>query len=163
MDKKLLLIVALCVSTFVPVFAQQSLILDTDTTFLPCDDTPVALNIQAMDLSFQGLKYRYYNGTWNNLPDFSTLTPSDSGVVSNLDISVRNDNSYYGFVYEGYIYLRSSGLYTFYTTSDDGSKLWINGQEVVNNDGLHGARERSGQINLTAGLHAVEIHFFEKS
>lgn len=40
------------------------------------------------------------------------------------------------------------GEYTFYTTSDEGSKLYIGNTEVVNNDGVHSPQERSGKIGL---------------
>ena len=54
-----------------------------------------------------------------------------------------------------------SGVYTLNTRSDDGSILWVDGAEVVNNDGLHGPRTRSGRIRLSAGWHRVRIAFFE--
>ena len=56
---------------------------------------------------------------------------------------------------------RPAGATTFYTTSDDGSALYIDGVLVVNNDFLHGPTELSGTITLTAGTHAIEIRYFE--
>ncbi|MFK7925268.1 MAG: PA14 domain-containing protein [Bacteroidia bacterium] len=142
---------------------QNPLRLSMDTTYIGCDLAPVNLKAVFQDLSGRGLTYKYYNGSWNSLPDFTTLTPTDSGEVDNLDISVRNDNSNYGFVFKGYIYLETAGSYTFYTSSDDGSKLFVNGSQVVNNDGLHGNQERSGTVSLSQGMHAIEVQFFEKS
>eukprot|EP01052_Picozoa_sp_SAG31_P009458 SAG31_NODE_497_length_14862_cov_6.951568_3_plen_551_part_00 len=55
----------------------------------------------------------------------------------------------------------SSGQYTFTTTSDDGSMLYIDGVVVVDNDGLHGAQSRSGDVQLDAGPHSIMILFFE--
>src|SRR4029077_1138784 len=46
--------------------------------------------------------------------------------------------------------------YTFYTTSDDGIRLWVNGQQIINNWTNHAATENSGTIALTAGQ-AVDI------
>ena len=54
-----------------------------------------------------------------------------------------------------------NGTYTFFTRSDDGSRLYINGKLVVNNDGLHGQVERSGRVNLTAGLHEIIVTYFD--
>ncbi len=133
-----------------------------DTVYLGCDLTPVPLDPVVMDFSAVGLDYYYYSGTWNQLPNFTALTPADSGVVSNLDISGRLANDNFGFVFSGFLYLSQAGVYTFYTSSDDGSKLFINGVEVVNNDGLHGNTERSGTISLASGIHEVEVQFFEK-
>ncbi len=54
-----------------------------------------------------------------------------------------------------------SGGYTFYTSSDDGSRLYIDKKLVVNNDGLHGTAEAKGRIRLEAGLHEIIVTFFE--
>ncbi|HET7119194.1 MAG TPA: PA14 domain-containing protein, partial [Hanamia sp.] len=59
-----------------------------------------------------------------------------------------------------YIDLDSPGKYTFYTESDDGSKLYIDGNEVVNNDGSHGVISNSGDIELTKGGHAIRVEYF---
>ena len=113
-----------------------------------------------------GLKYSYYEGTWNNLPDFNSLTPTKTGTLSNISLSPANSTIHYAFKYEGYINGPSDGSYTFYTTSDDGSKLYIDGFDpsnmVVNNDYLQSPTERSGTITLTKGVHPVYITFFQK-
>jgi hypothetical protein len=55
--------------------------------------------------------------------------------------------------------IRAEGDYTFYTTSDDASRLWIDGQLVVDNDGQHAAQERSGSVTLAAGVHTIEVGY----
>merc|ERR1712096_284273 len=59
-------------------------------------------------------------------------------------------------------YIARKGWYTFYTGSDDGSKMWVNGRQVVNNDGLHGTRWRSGRIYLRKGYAKIKVVFFER-
>ncbi len=106
--------------------------------------------------------YEYYEGSWSVLPDFDTLTPVATGTVPTFDISVRLRNSQYGFRYTGTITVETDDTYTFYTNSDDGSQLFIDGALVVDNDGLHAPRERSGQIALTPGSYAITVTFFEQ-
>ena len=53
------------------------------------------------------------------------------------------------------------GIYTFTTGSDDGSKLWIGEQLVVDNDGLHAYHEAQGQVALQAGVHAIRVEYFD--
>ena len=110
-----------------------------------------------------GIDYKYYEGTWNALPNFDALTPVNSSSAASFDISSASRSDNFGFSFEGYINIQNGGTYTFYTSSDDGSKLWIDGIEVVSNDGLHAVRERSGQICLDAGYHQIEVDFFEKT
>ncbi|WP_293296675.1 PA14 domain-containing protein [Allomuricauda sp.] len=71
------------------------------------------------------------------------------------------DRDNFSIRYTGFIQIDTPGSYTFYTTSDDGSKLYINGTQVVNNDGAHSSQERSGNITLTTGLHDIQVLFFE--
>jgi hypothetical protein len=56
-----------------------------------------------------------------------------------------------------------TGEYTFRTTSDDGSWLWVDGQPVVLNHGLHGIEERTGSMHLEAGQHVLSFKYFEFS
>ena len=126
--------------------------------------TPSSTTLRAADnpsSTVAGLDYSYYEGTWSTLPDFSSLTAVKTGTVTNVDLTPRNKDDNFGFKYTGYVNVPSDGTYTFYTSSDDGSKLLIGSTEVVNNDGLHGSQEKSGTIGLKAGKHAITITFFE--
>ncbi|MBC8085219.1 MAG: PQQ-dependent sugar dehydrogenase, partial [Hymenobacter sp.] len=110
-----------------------------------------------------GLDYAYYQGLWNSLPDFSTLTPTSTGTVTTFDLTPRLQDDAFAFRYTGYVTVPADGQYTFYTTSDDGSRLYIGSTLVVDNDGLHGAQEREGTIGLQAGTHAFTVTFFERA
>lgn len=110
-----------------------------------------------------GLNYAYYEGTWNNLPDFSSLTPVKTGSATTFDLGVRNRDDLFSVSFDGFVDVPTDGTYTFYTSSDDGSKLYIGTTEVVNNDGLHGTVEKSGSIGLKAGKHAIKVTFFENT
>ncbi len=110
-----------------------------------------------------GLHYQYYEGSWNTLPNFSGLTPSKTGTVTHFSLAPRNRSDQFAFRFTGYVQVPANGLYTFYTSSDDGSKLYIGNTLVVNNDGLHAARERSGTIRLRAGKHAITVTFFDNT
>lgn len=63
--------------------------------------------------------------------------------------------------FTGWVNVPIADLYTFSTESDEGSKLYVGDQLVVDNDGLHAAQERSGQIGLKAGRHKVVVHYFD--
>ena len=108
-----------------------------------------------------GLNYEYYEGTWSWLPDFDSLTPVSKATVEDFDITLRRQNDYFGFRFSGSIEITTAGTYTFYTASDDGSQLFIDGGLVVDNDGLHSTQEMSGSIYLTAGMHPIVVTFFE--
>jgi hypothetical protein len=108
-----------------------------------------------------GLRYSYYEGNWENLPDFEKQDVVDTGIIPNFHLQVKKQEDHFAIVYEGYIKVKQEGIYTFYTNSDDGSKLWIGETLVVNNDDRHGARELSGKIALQKGSYPISVKFFE--
>ena len=111
----------------------------------------------------KGIKYRYFEGNWEVLPDFNSLTPVDEGVVSSITLSPKKSSNYFGFEYDGYIRIPGDGIYNFYTASDDGSRLFINDKLIVDNDGLHGIVDKGGVIALKEGYHRIRIDFFESA
>jgi glucose/arabinose dehydrogenase len=57
-----------------------------------------------------------------------------------------------------------SQTYTFYTQSDDGVRLWVNGQLLVNNWTDHSSTENVGTIALIAGQrYDIRLEFFENT
>ena len=118
-----------------------------------------------------GLNYQYYEGNFDVLPDFTTLTPVKTGVTPNINIGLRNPgvNDHFAFVWQGFINLPTGGVYTFETVSDDGSKVYFNspysynGSGLVDNNGLHAPTSRTGTIEVpSAGRYPITITFFEK-
>ena len=66
-----------------------------------------------------------------------------------------------GLVITGYINVPADGIYSFDLLSDDGSYLKIDNEMVVDNDGEHSPQELSGQKAMKAGLHPVEVRYFD--
>ena len=69
------------------------------------------------------------------------------------------DNFY--IVWTGKIRIPADGTYTFFLESDDGSRLFIDGAQVVDNGGLHEMQETLGKVELKAGDHVIKIEFFD--
>jgi signal transduction histidine kinase len=73
----------------------------------------------------QGLNYSYYEGEWENLPNFPQLPVVKRGAVPNLTLQVRTRDPDVGLVFSGYFLAPRDGNYTFWLTSDDGAKFSI--------------------------------------
>ncbi|WP_159076436.1 PA14 domain-containing protein [Flagellimonas amoyensis] len=116
------------------------------------------------EVDFQFYDSSPSGSTVDNIP---TSGYQSNGTISTFNVSTLQnqedpgDADNFSIRYTGYIQIDTPGSYTFYTTSDDGSKLYIDGTQVVNNDGAHGSQERSGTITLTSGLHDITVLFFE--
>ncbi len=118
--------------------------------------------VQVEGLS-NGILYTYFEGDWDNIPGFSKLEPVKKGVLANFGFTPRNQAEHFGFQYASFIRVPEDGVYAFFTDSDDGSRLYIDDTMVVDNDGLHGMKEKRGVIALAAGLHSIRVDFFEKT
>jgi hypothetical protein len=108
-----------------------------------------------------GLLVSYYEGEWESLPDFDSLTPIFEEVASIPTHSIRNQDDHYGLRFTGQITVDTSGVYTFMLASDDGSRLTLGGEVLIDNDGLHGTVELSAEVELEAGAHDIQIDYFE--
>ncbi|MBN1349412.1 family 78 glycoside hydrolase catalytic domain [candidate division KSB1 bacterium] len=118
--------------------------------------------ITFVDPEVNGLDVALYEGEWVKLPDFNALTPKTSRSVWHIGLDEIELPKYnFALVFKGFIEIAQPGEYKFYTTSNDGSRLFINGKLVVENDGEHGAEERSGSIALKVGKHPIEVHYFQ--
>ena len=138
----------------------------------------VASNQLTASTTFSGLNYTYSAVNVNFLTDAGNnwTTPERTGTVANFDISLRLQDDFFNFNFNGYIYITSGGTYQFRTTSDDGSMLFLQGPflnpnpdfttyRIVNNDGLHGnTTVTSGNISLPSNTaQQITAIFFEQT
>ena len=134
------------------------------------DDNDGILDSQETNCNGE-LNYEFYDlsptgDTVDNIPTtgaLSTGTYTSFSVTDLQNLVDPGDGERYSIRYTGYIFIAATDTYTFYTSSDDGSKLFIDGTQVVDNDGAHGNRERSGDIALNVGFYPIEVLFFERT
>ncbi|MEI6297445.1 MAG: PA14 domain-containing protein, partial [bacterium] len=140
-----------------------------------------------------GIKSEFFDfkESLSKIPDLSGRKPD----FERIDENIGTDYKISGYVWPGlddrfadtfasrhtgFLKITKAGKYTFYLSSDDGSKLWIDGALVIDNDGLQTLREmdplpghfqpndghyvmqeKSGSVDLKEGLHELRIEFFK--
>ncbi len=111
----------------------------------------------------QGMELQIFEGDITTLDDFSMMqfTRQLSSPEIHTPADVPEDR--FGLLFNGYIHVPADGVYTFYTTSDDGSRLYLNGDLLVDNDGIHGMVLKYGQAALAKGMHLLKIIYFENN
>jgi len=109
-----------------------------------------------------GIMYKYFEpsgkidiNSVNNNPLVTT------GIITSFTLAKKNRPDKFAFEFAGYIKIDKDGIYSFFTNSDDGSMLYIDDEEVVNNDGDHGNVEKSGTAALKKGFHKLKVLYFD--
>ena len=117
----------------------------------------------AKNFKHGGLRYSYYEGKWETLPDFTKLKAIKTGIAdSSFSLEKLPAKSNFGCVFDGYLKIDIEGYYVFALCSSDGSKFFINDREIINNDGLHGSDwYKSYVVPLQKGFYPVRFEYFQ--
>ena len=105
------------------------------------------------------------------LPNFSALTPMGRLYTESLNVSPRSFTQgfpgithrfeWFGIIYEGRFLVERGGNHTLRLHSDDGSRLWIDGKLLIDNDGIHPPQSKSASVLLTPGEHTLWVEYFQ--
>ena len=141
----------------------------TDNSGATADASPVYVTVGANGTesvpvigSGTGLTGQYFASTDFTLPRLTRLDPAVSfdWAGGSPDSTIPADM--FTVRWTGKIEPKYTETYTFYTQSDDGSRVWINGQQIINNWGIHAWEEHSGSITLQAGhRYDITIEYLE--
>ncbi|MFM6976420.1 MAG: family 20 glycosylhydrolase [Sphingobacteriaceae bacterium] len=129
------------------------------TTYL---DHSAPLAPVTVEANSPGLNYYFVPGDFAYTKEIDTLKATEKGQANQFNIAkFRTKARTFGLVYEGYIQIPDDGIYTFSTTSDDGSALWIDERLVVDNDAKHASYSLTGGLNLLKGIHKFQLRYFQ--
>ncbi|MFY0608276.1 MAG: DUF1080 domain-containing protein [Cyclobacteriaceae bacterium] len=131
----------------------------------------IPLNLKSNLASFTdeqpGLLAHLYQWT-GDLPNFQTFRenpPIKASIIPAIHVRNRSFlgdlNERIAIIFKGKIDIRKSGSYSFRIFSDDGSWLFIDGKEVINNGGYHGPTKKDGEVYLKKGKYPIEVHYFQ--
>ena len=127
--------------------------------------THLAAEAAGSELSEPGIRVEYYYPSAKDvaIETLDQLEPKATGVVPRIELNVpqRKQPDQFALRFTGNILVPRSGTYTFFIGSDDGSRIYLDGRLLINNDGLHGMVEKSASIDLAAGSHALVVTYFD--
>ena len=86
---------------------------------------------------------------------------SKTGITNTISLAEKESAEKFRFLFEGYIKIDKDGPYTFFLSSDDGSNLFIDDVQIIDNGGDHGMVEKSGKAFLRKGFHKIKISYFD--
>lgn len=98
----------------------------------------------------------------NDVPVFSDVVPLVYATEDDHFGDLAEDHHFY-IRFSGFIDIQTEAKYDFRLSSDDGSRLMIDNEVVINHDGLHGADAMDGEVILSAGKHPFILDYIENS
>ncbi|MGA2848604.1 MAG: PA14 domain-containing protein [Terracidiphilus sp.] len=109
------------------------------------------------------------------IPDFWNLEPVGSIYTNALNVQdqdttggvgipgVSHSVMWFGVDYYGEFWITKPGEYKFDLESDDGARLFIDNQQIIENDELHPAQSKTGKVTLAVGRHTIRVPYFQGS
>ncbi|HVO98785.1 MAG TPA: PA14 domain-containing protein [Bryobacteraceae bacterium] len=118
----------------------------------------------------EGHIYNLHHGA-SKLPRFEKMKPVGTIYTTSLNIppqdfqqgfpGVTKRFEWFAIDYTGRFWAETPGYYEFSLLSDDGSKLYIDGEEIIDNDGPHPPQEVTGSVRLSHGAHNIRVSYYQ--
>ena len=134
-------------------------------------DPPYTFGVTVVDTTGLEGKIYYIKHDSQKLPDFSKMKAKGSVYTSELNVPLQHWRvgfpgvtkrfEWFAIDYNGRLWIDWPGDYRFALVSDDGAKLYIDDQVVIDNDGVHGVTRREGRVGLTGGVHRIRVSYFQ--
>ena len=107
-----------------------------------------------------GVRGDYYRGMDLSNHALRRIDPQINFNWGEPDPSIGENN--FSVRWTGEVEAAFTERYTFYTNTDDGARLWVDGKQLVNDWNDHGATENSGTIDLVAGrFYMIVMEYYE--
>ncbi|MCW8129317.1 MAG: hypothetical protein KIS92_02945 [Planctomycetota bacterium] len=143
---------------------------DTDEKLKVAKRSPPKGPMPGEDQLKPGVWAEYFDQlpTYPNVKDVATVRRIEPGIAFGGMQPLQPGQGLRGWpfagacaaLFSGYVKIPEDGAYTFFVESDDGARLYIDGELAVDNDGRHPMKEASKRLDLKAGLHRVWVEYF---
>jgi alpha-L-fucosidase len=102
-----------------------------------------------------------FQGDFNTCDEKKNATSSFQSAK--IELGSFSGKEYVGLIFHGAIEIKNTAMIRFSLNSDDGSRLYVDGKLVVDNDGLHGPETKIGDAPLAKGWHTIRVEYFNKT
>ncbi len=105
----------------------------------------------------------YYEGNWIALPDFDNMKPLKTFTPDSVSLEQIQPRAadHFAVRFTGSFSVPETGVYRIYLESFDGSRILIDGENMIDNDGIHYEIKKENFIALEKGNHHFEIQYFD--
>ena len=125
-------------------------------------DTSVAFGNKRNLPKEPNMRFTSYSTMVDRFPDLDELEPEQTGVSRGLDIFASGRDEAFLISFRGFLPIKTAGKYSFRLGSDDGGRLYIDDELLIDNDGVHGTQYKEASARLSVGMHSIRVDYFEK-
>jgi len=141
-------------------------------TGLPAQEQP-PYTFGTTVVSTSGLEGRVYLLKKNTprLPQFDRMKPAGTIYTNTLNVwpqrfdegfpGISERVEWFAIDYTGRFWIDNAGKYRFSLLSDDGARLSIDDEELIDNDGIHAASALSASAVLSRGTHRIHVSYYQ--
>ncbi len=108
-----------------------------------------------------GITYYFVDQPVENAARVMEYPVTERTVTGTFNIDAVKDQRPFGCWFKGYLKVPATGVYTFSLMVNDGAILYINGKEIINNDGGHRSFKQDKKIWLGKGWHPILVKYFQ--
>lgn len=111
------------------------------------------------------LQYELFHGRRRNLKDQGQLELAKTGNASGFDLEFPHRNSNYTVRLSGFLLIDVAGDYTFHLSADDGAQLFLEDEQVIDNDSPRSndkVRVGKATVSLRPGVHSISVLYFQR-
>lgn len=110
-----------------------------------------------------GINFKYREGRGvMNARDQKAAPILETGILKYFHVNNIKDDRPFGYQLDGYLKVPKTGVYTFYLEANDGAILYLDGKEIIDNDGGHRAQRLDSKIGLKKGWHKINVDYFQQ-
>ena len=108
-----------------------------------------------------GVRFKYYEGPFMSVDDLAKSKVLESGVAKDFSVDGAKVADHFGYEFNTLLKIPVSGSYTISVASDDGTKLFLDGQQIIDNDGSHSVSIVEVKVAMDAGFHRLKVLYFD--
>jgi len=108
----------------------------------------------------EGIVVKEYDSKSKRCAEIKNSKLIKESKAENMEMP-KDFKGFAGLTFEGYFDVKADGIYIFEIASNDGSMLYIDNAMVIDNDGPHGNKIKTGQKALAKGWHKMYAEYFD--
>lgn len=114
----------------------------------------------------QGVNLSFFKNSFQSVKELDAAAPTETAESKSVTLAQFANKTGklkepFGAKFEGFIYVPEEAIYEFQMEADDGADLMIDGETLIDLDGVHTKQVRAEIVPLAKGYHKIRLRYFQ--